>query len=111
MARRMGMERARAWRRAHRFVRADADAATVSNLAYGNDAADSLGVFNHNFKEQLKRAASYFKARDFLLFDPLLEPPPGDVPDECKRCNASNGRGATVCFVCKTPLVMRTRYD
>ncbi|MDT4895181.1 MAG: hypothetical protein QOH25_258 [Acidobacteriota bacterium] len=111
MARRMGIERARVWRRAHRFVPADTDAATISNLAYGNDAADSLGVHDDGLKAQLKRAAVYFKARDYLLFDPLVEPPPDDVPDDCKRCGASNSRGSKVCLICKTPLVMRTRYD
>jgi hypothetical protein len=107
----MGRERARAWRRMHHSVSPDADAPTISTLAYGNDAADSLGVYDHEFKEQLRRAATRFKARDYLLFDPLTEPPPDDVPDECKRCGAYNARSATVCFVCKTKLVMRTRYD
>lgn len=111
MARRMGLERARVWRSMHRSVSADADAATISNLTYGNDAADSLGIYDHEFKRQLVRAAARFKARDYLLFDPLNEPPPGDVPGECKRCEASNARGAKVCFICRTPLVMRTRYD
>ena len=111
MARRMGLERARVWRSTHRSVSADADAALVSNLAYGNDAADSLGVYDQEFKKQLVRAATRFKARDYLLFDPMTEPPPVDVPDDCKRCGASNARGAEVCFICKTPLVMRTRYD
>jgi hypothetical protein len=111
MARRMGMERAGLWRRTHRFVPADADAGMISTLAYGNDAADSLGVHDQKLKEQLKSAAPHFKARDYLLFDPVTEPPPNDVPDECKRCGASNVRGAKVCFVCKTPLVMRTQYD
>jgi hypothetical protein len=111
MARRMGMERARFWRRTHRFVSSDADAVTISTLAYGNDAADSLGVYDHELTRQLKRAAPRFKARDYLLFDPLTESPPVDVPDDCKRCGASNVRGAKVCFVCKTPLIMRTRYD
>jgi hypothetical protein len=110
-ARQMGIERARFWRRTHRFVSLDADAGTISTLAYGNDAADSLGVYDQKFKEQLKRAAVRFKARDYLLFDPVKEPPPGDVPDDCKRCGAGNVRGSKVCFVCKTPLVMRTRYD
>jgi len=111
MARSMGIERARIWRSLHRFVPGDADAATISTLAYGNDAADSLGVYDQELKKQLRRAAPRFKARDYLLFDPLTEPPPSDVPDECKRCGASNARGAHVCFICKTPLVMRTRYD
>lgn len=111
MARRMGMERARFWRRTHRFVSPDADAAAISTLAYGNDAADSLGVYDTELTRQLKRAALRFKARDYLLFDPLKESPPADVPDDCKRCGASNVRGAKVCFVCRTPLIMRTRYD
>jgi hypothetical protein len=110
-ARRMGLERARVWRSQHRFVPADADAADITNLAYGNDAADSLGVYDAELKRQLKRAAPAFKARDYLLFDPVKEPPPADVPDECQRCGATNARGAKVCFICKAPLVMRTRYD
>ncbi|MCA1850005.1 MAG: hypothetical protein LC672_02850, partial [Acidobacteria bacterium] len=60
-ARRMGLERARFWRQKHASVPEDADAATVSELAYGNDAAESLGMGNAVFKEQLKRAARYFK--------------------------------------------------
>jgi hypothetical protein len=110
-ARRMGLERAAVWRRAHRSVSVDADASTISTLAYGNDAAESLGVYDREFKRQLKSAAARFKARDYLLFDPLREPPPDDIPSDCKRCGASNGRSAKVCFVCRTPLVMRTRYD
>jgi hypothetical protein len=111
LARQMGLERARLWRSQHRFVPADADAATISDLTYGNDAAESLGLPDDVLKEQLKRAAPRFKARDYLLFDPLTEPPPTDVPDECERCGADNPRGNRVCFVCKHPLVMRTRYD
>lgn len=110
-ARRMGLERARAWRQQHATVPGDADAAIIAELAYGNDAAESLGLRDDQLKEQLKRFASFFKARDYLLFDPLTESPPADVPDECKRCGASNGRGKKFCFVCKAPLVMRTRYD
>jgi hypothetical protein len=108
---RMGLERARLWRSLHRFVPADADAADITDLAYGNDAADSLGVYDAELKRQLKRASPNFKARDYLLFDPVNEPPPADVPDECERCGAANVRGAKVCFICKAPLVMRTRYD
>jgi hypothetical protein len=111
LAHRMGTERARFWRRMHRSVSPDADAGMISSLTYGNDAADSLGVYDHEFKRQLKREAARFKARDYLLFDPTSEPPPDDVPDECRRCGASNARGRRVCFVCQTKLVMRTRYD
>jgi hypothetical protein len=111
-AHRMGLERARLWRREHRFVPGDADAGLISELAYGNDAAESLGLPDERLKEQLKEAAPRFKARAYLLFDPLTEPPPNDVPDECDYCGADdNPRGSKVCHVCKHPLQMRTRYD
>jgi hypothetical protein len=111
-AHQMGVERARLWRREHRFVPADADAGLISELAYGNDAAESLGLRDERLREQLKQAAPRFKARAYLLFDPLTEPPPNDVPDECDYCGADdNPRGSKVCHVCKHPLQMRTRYD
>ncbi|MDT5061347.1 MAG: hypothetical protein QOH63_1806 [Acidobacteriota bacterium] len=111
-AHRMGLERASLWRREHRSVPADADAGLISELAYGNDAAESLGLRDERLREQLKQAAPRFKARAYLLFDPLSEPPPNDVPDECDYCGAEdNPRGSKVCHVCKHPLKMRTRYD
>ncbi|HWT03281.1 MAG TPA: hypothetical protein VN256_23715 [Pyrinomonadaceae bacterium] len=110
-ARRMGVERARFWRRTHRSVPTEADAGTIANLAYGADAADSLGLRDPELKKQLARAAARFTARDYLLFDPRVEPPPADVPDECGRCGTWNARGSQVCAVCRSPLVMRTRYD
>jgi hypothetical protein len=111
-AHRMGLERARLWRREHRFVPTDADAGLITELAYGNDAAESLGLPDERLKEQLKEAAPRFKARAYLLFDPLSESPPNDVPDECDYCGANdNPRGSKVCHVCKHPLQMRTRYD
>src|SRR5688500_15459415 len=41
-ARRMGFERAREWRRTHPRLPEDADAPTVSDYAFGSDAADGL---------------------------------------------------------------------
>lgn len=112
MARRMGRERARAWRREHRELPPDADAATVLDYAFGNDAADSLGVGDGGkLKAQLRRAAARFKASDFLLFDPSSEPPPGDVPDACEFDRVESPRGSTSCRVCRRPLRMRSRYD
>ena len=112
LARRMGLERARLWRREHRSVPSGADAGLISDLVYGNDAAESFGLRDEKFREQLKRATEHFSAREFLLFDPLTEPPPSDVPDECDYCGADdNPRGSLVCHVCKHPLKMRTRQD
>jgi hypothetical protein len=111
MARRMGRERARRWREAHRSLREGATAQEVSDFAFGSDAADSLGLRDDKLKEQIRRAASRLTARDFLLFDPAREPPPEDVPDECEFDKTRNERGATACRRCGRPLKMRTRAD
>ena len=111
MAHEMGVERARQWRRDHPVLPENADAGLISNYAFGCDAADSLGVRDDEMKEQMRRAAVRFTARDYLRFDPVNEPPPSDVPDECGYCGAFNLRGSQTCRVCQRPLKMRSRYD
>jgi hypothetical protein len=111
MAQRMGVERARRWRRDHPRLPENADAGMIANFTFGCDAADSLGVRDDGLKEQMRRAATRFTARDYLRFDPVNEPPPVDVPDECGYCEAMNIRGSQTCRVCKRPLKMRSRYD
>ena len=110
-ARRMGVERARHWRRTHRALPAQASADEVINFAFGSDAADSLGVRDDGLRRQIRRAASRLSARDLLLFDPSKEPPPRDVPEACEFDRVTNARGATVCRRCGRPLRMRSRYD
>jgi hypothetical protein len=111
LARSMGLERARRWRQLHRSLPADTDAGTISDYAFGSDAADSLGVRDEKLKDEIRRAAHGFGARAFLLFDPRTEPPPSDVPDECDYCHAYNPRGTTVCLNCKHRLKLRTKQD
>ena len=112
MARRMGRERARAWRREHRTLPEDADAGTLIDFAFGNDAADSLGVGDGGrLKAALRREAARFKASDFLLFDPLNEEPPRDVPEACEFDKSESTRGSRACRRCGRALKMRSRYD
>jgi hypothetical protein len=111
MARRMGVERARRWRQLHRSLPEEADAGTIADYAFGSDAADSLGIRDERLKGEIRSRAARYGARAFLLFDPLREPPPSDVPDECDFCHAGNPRGANSCGNCKRPLRMRTRQD
>jgi hypothetical protein len=110
-ARALGLERGRRWRRLHRALPAEADADTVIDFAFGSDAADSLGLRDERLKRQIRRAASRLSARDFLLFDPLKEPPPADVPAACEFDHARNPRGSKVCRLCQRPLKMRTPQD
>jgi hypothetical protein len=111
LARGMALECARRWQQTHRTLPADADAETIADFVSGADAAESLGLRDERLKEELRRAASRFSARDYLAFDPLKEPPPADVPDECDYDGADNPRGARVCRVCHRRLFMRTRFD
>jgi len=110
-ARRMGVERARHWRRTRGALPADADAQTVADYAFGGDAADSLGVRDSRLKAQVRRAARRHGARDFLLFDPLAEAPPADVPKPCEFDGAAHARGAKLCRRCGRPLGMRSPQD
>jgi hypothetical protein len=87
------------------------DANTISDYAFGSDAADSLGLMDAKLKLQIRRAAARFGARDFLLFDPRAEAPPADVPSDCKFDRAWNPRGTTLCRRCGRALKMRTRQD
>src|SRR4029077_18280942 len=111
MAHRMGVERALHWRLLHGSLPADADAGTIIDYAFASDAADNLGVPDENLKEQIRRAAPRFSPTDYFLFDPVTEPPPADVPEECEYDRELNPRGSKVCRVCRRPLEMRSRYD
>ena len=107
----MGHERAIEWRRINATVPRAAGVDEFSDLVYGSDAADRLGVRDPAFTGQLQRAATRFTVLDFLLFDPRREPPPSDIPRQCGTCKRSNPRGATVCGHCGVRLEMRNRYD
>ncbi len=83
----------------------------IISLVSGNYAADQLGVSDRQIKAQLRRAVTPFTATDFLMFDPLAEPVPNDVPETCATCGNENARGARVCSTCRLPLVMKSPYD
>jgi hypothetical protein len=109
LARTLGRERARQWRRECSAVPPDANADDIADLVFGSDAADRLGVRDEAFKQQLRKVAGDFNSRDFLFFDPASEPPPTDVPEECD-CGAHNPRGRKTCRRCQKKLVMNSAY-
>jgi hypothetical protein len=111
MARKMGEERAKAWRRLHPRVPAGADANEISSLVFGSQAADQLGQRNPRMEADLRRAAARFRAADYLSFDPARELPPEDVPDTCSRCNNDNPRGTRRCRTCGNKLEMTDPYE
>jgi hypothetical protein len=110
LARKMGHERALAWRRLHPEIPAGADAADISNLVYGSDAAELLGAPDPAMHEALRKAAARFTPIDYLEFDPVREAPPDDIPEPCKKCGFQNARGARICVRDGTKLTWYTRY-
>jgi hypothetical protein len=109
MARQMGRERAEAWRRGYPTLPEELDGDIIPHLVFGCNAADRLGVRDPAFKTLLRRAARSFTARDYFWFDAATEPPPSDVPSDC-RCGEINPRGQVRCITCRKPLAMQSRY-
>lgn len=109
LARRLGQERARHWRRNNRAVPGDADANTIANLVFGTVAANHFGINDKTLKPQIQKAAANFTGPDYFWFDAATEPPPGDVPVDCE-CGAYNPRGRKTCSSCKSCLEMYSRY-
>jgi hypothetical protein len=107
----LGQERAREWRRLHPTLPRDASANSVAELMFGDESCDRLGVHDPRYTAALRQAASRYPVADFLLFDPNVEPPPSDIPDDCPRCDYTNARGARVCSRCGAALTMRSRYS
>jgi hypothetical protein len=108
-ARTEGSKLARRWRRRNSSLPEEPEAETVYDLAYGSLYADRLGARDPKLKAQLKLAARRFSAADFLWFDPASEPPPRDVPDEC-RCGFWNERGRKTCARCRRRLRTWSRH-
>ena len=108
-AREMGRERARLWRRQNPKVLKDADAEDLVNLVFGSYAANSLGVRDGQMKRDLRIAIRTFTAQDYFGFDPAVEAPPLDVPEECV-CGTLNERGRRTCRQCRRRLTMMSRY-
>jgi len=109
VAREMGRERARWWRRDNTRLARDADADVVIDLIHGTLAATGLGVPGEALDDQIRKAVADFTASDFLRFDPKQEAPPLDVPEQCE-CGFWNERGRKRCRECRGRLEMMSRY-
>jgi hypothetical protein len=107
----MGRERAEVWSRENASLAENAPAGDIDDMAFGAYVSEKLGCPNPRLKEQIRRAAPRYTAQDYLKFDAWHEPPPADVPEDCRKCGLANHRGATVCSRCGGPLKFRSRYD
>ena len=109
-ARRMGQERAKRWRLDHPRIPARPDAETIYDLIYGHDTIRRLGIRDNAIKSRLRRAALKFPVSDYLWFNPAIEPPPSNAPDQCE-CGLWNKRGRKICRSCGKRLAMLTPYS
>ena len=109
-ARSLGQERAQQWRRRHSRLPPRSDPATISEYIHGHYAAERLGLPDPALKAQLKEAARSVTARAYLWFDPVAEPPPGDVTEPCNGCGHWNERGRKSCRLCRRRLAVINRY-
>src|SRR5215813_6113597 len=111
MACNVGQERARQWRR--QFVEPPTNNVdALSRFVFGTDIADKLlGNSDDAMRRRIQTAVQRFSALDFLAFDPLHEPPPADLPEECPVCENRSPRSVTACSKCNTPLEFRSPYD
>jgi len=110
MARAIGVERARQWRRDNPDPPGD-DPGELSDFVFGADTAPRLGVPDNGLRERVRQAAARYTAVDFLDFDPVKEPPPSDLPRECPRCQYQNRRGVSKCEKCNSELTFHSRYE
>jgi hypothetical protein len=109
MARTMGQEHARQWRRDH-LEPPTTDADELFNFVSGEKSADLLlGDSDPALRLRVQEAASRFSAVDFLGFDPKIEPPPSDIPKSCEGCSHRDARHAP-CPKC-TSKDFRSKYE
>lgn len=100
---------ARRWTRAHRFSPLDASSNAIVEVIVVCYALGRIGERNQALNAQIEEAAGKFSARDLLGFDPLIEPPPSDLPYSCD-CGMENQRGRKFCKQCRRRLPIQSRY-
>jgi hypothetical protein len=106
-AARMGREVAGRWHNTHQHVPANASAHEIYLLVAGAYAADLLGLPDSQLKEELRRAAPKFAAKDFLGFDAAHEPP---RPDDPNRYDVFSGALITAYFGDAYGIQLGARY-
>ena len=107
----MGGESARRWYAQETAPPALADAGEVAYYISLMDVARRLGVDDPRLREHVGRKVGDFTVRDYLGFDPAVEPPPDDLPVACGECETQSPRGSLRCVRCSAELDIRSRYD
>ena len=105
-----GRERARYWKRQWHARRGKLDAGTVLDAVSAGYAAEQLGIPHRRIRRELEAAVARFSTLELLGFDPVSEPIPRDIPEDCE-CGAVNERGRRRCRACRRRLAPRSQYE
>ncbi|MEA2205208.1 MAG: hypothetical protein QOE77_1984 [Blastocatellia bacterium] len=109
LAKSRARELAQRWSRAHAVVPPDASAQMVLDFILVRYALNRLGFRDADLTSRIRSAAARFPVQDLLGFNPVSEPPPGDLPYNCE-CGRENPRGRTFCKPCRKRLQIQSRY-
>ncbi len=109
LAKTMGRERALQWHRNHKDLSGLNDPGLVYDHLYGAYTARKFGIADPDLTKRIRAATKNFSVTDHLGFDPSIEPPPNDIPDQC-ACGFWNKRTTSKCVACGATLEMMTRY-
>jgi hypothetical protein len=97
------------WVDQHPTIPSIADADMITELVFGSLSASQFGVA-HSLRAKIQDAATSFGPQEYFWFDPVVEPPPKDIPEDCE-CGASNNRGERTCKECSETLDMKSCYE
>ena len=106
----MGHRLVQRWRRLHLTLPLSLDADSVTHLIFASHACYGFGDTHSSLKSEIRKAAKRFGPVDYFWFDPGVESPPLDVPEDC-ACGATNSRGQINCCDCSEQLTMMSPYE
>jgi hypothetical protein len=105
----MGRERAVQWRLERECPEEPYNAQILFDCLYGDDAARRMVGVDKSFANKLETASRRFDVSDYLGFDPRLEAPPSNLPDQC-ACGLWNRRKNRRCCECGNRLEMMSPF-
>jgi len=106
----MGQQMVRRWNRSRPRSLTNLDADDLTHLVFASYACYGFGATHDSLRTKIAEAVKRFGPIDYFWFDPKVERPPLDVPDEC-ACEATNSRGQTTCSECSEQLTMMSPYE
>jgi len=106
----MGRECAARWKERWPETRRQLSGNNVLDQVIASYAAQRLGIVAEDIRADVRRVVAACTTRELLFFDPSIEEPPDDVPEDCE-CGCTNARGRRRCGTCGQHLSARSRWS